>query len=159
MLVLFVLISSFTLLHKYYVSVTDIDYVKDQRAIQITARLFLDDFEKLLLERYDLKVSLDKEANTETVNYYIHQYFSKKLVVELNGQAAEAIFLGKEIEDDQLYFYFEIANVSEIKKLKITNKLLLDIFDNQQNITHLNVNGTKKSYLLMSGNSTGVLNF
>lgn len=158
-LTLFLLACSFVSLHKYYVSVTDIDYIKEKKAVQITARLFIDDFEKLLLERYDLKVALDKEINNESVNYYIQKYFSKKLEVELNGQIKEIVFLGKEREDDQLYFYFEIEDIAEIKKLKVTNQLLLDVFDNQQNITHLNVNGIKKSFLFISDNTSGVLNF
>ncbi|MFD0963420.1 DUF6702 family protein [Pseudofulvibacter geojedonensis] len=158
-LVLFIVTSSFVSLHKYYVSVTDINYIQDQKSVQITARIFIDDFERMLLERYDLKVVLGEEKNSELVNYYIQKYFSKKLIVELNGQVAEAVFLGNEKEDDQLYFYFEIENVIDIKKIKITNKLLLDVFDNQQNITHLNVNGTKKSFLFMSDNTSDLLNF
>jgi len=36
---------AFTAVHKYYISVTQINYVKEQESVQIISRLFIDDFE------------------------------------------------------------------------------------------------------------------
>ena len=46
--ILIIPLFAFSSLHKYYVSVTKIDYIKETQAIQITSRIFIDDFEKLL---------------------------------------------------------------------------------------------------------------
>lgn len=156
-LVLFIAVSGFTLLHKYYVSVTDIDYKNN--SLQMISRLFIDDTEKMLLDRYDEKLSFDNKNDESKINYYLQKYFSDKLKVEVDGEVQKLIFLGWELEDDQVHCYLEVENLKSIKKLKITNKLLFDIFENQQNITHVNVKERTKSFLFVTDNSSGVLNF
>ena len=47
LITLFVLSSAFTF-HKFYVGVFQVDYFKEKKAVQITARLFIDDLEKAL---------------------------------------------------------------------------------------------------------------
>ena len=47
----FIMCSSFVL-HKFYVSVTQIDYVPNKKRIEITSRIFIDDLEIFLLSLY-----------------------------------------------------------------------------------------------------------
>ena len=50
-----VLLLSFASTHKFYVSVTNVVYSEKEDALQITSRIFIDDLEKLLEERYGIK--------------------------------------------------------------------------------------------------------
>ena len=64
-----VITSSFTL-HKFYVGVFQIDYVKEKKAIQITSRLFIDDFEKALHKKHNKHFYIttkDEIANANTL--------------------------------------------------------------------------------------------
>ena len=36
---------AFSSMHKYYVSITKINYVKEKQSFQVTTRIFIDDFE------------------------------------------------------------------------------------------------------------------
>ncbi|MGB0896558.1 MAG: DUF6702 family protein [Flavobacteriaceae bacterium] len=151
--VLFVALTSFTSLHKYYVSVTDVEFSKANKSLQITSRLFIDDLEKVLQERYDSTLKIDSKV----VDLYIEKYFNKKLVVDVNGEKSVYTYIGKEFEDDMVHCYFEIENVEAIQTVKVTNQLLLDVFDGQQNITHVSVNNKKKSFLLIKEEPSGLL--
>ena len=150
---LFLVLSSFTALHKYYVSVTDVEYVKSAKSVQITSRLFIDDFEKALQERYDSSIKLDSESS----DVYVEKYFKKKLLVEVNNIQKAYTYIGKEFDDDMVHCYFEVENVSVVKAIKVTNKLLMGLFDGQQNITHVTVNNKKKSFLFIKDYSSGLL--
>jgi len=152
-MVLLVSLSSFTSLHKYYVSVTDIEYAKETKSIQIISRLFVDDFEKVLQERYLDTLSLDDNS----VDFYIGKYFAKKLQVTVNKEHQQFNFIGKEIDGDMVHCYFEIEEISNIETINVTNKLLFDTYKNQQNITHLKINGKKKSFLFIKDKSSGLL--
>ena len=127
--------------------------------MQISSRLFIDDLEKLLQERYDDNLRLEKTSKENQVDFYIQKYFQQKLVFELNGEKVILDFVGREFEDDMVYCYFEVLNVNDIKSLIINNRLLFEIFENQQNIVHFNINDKKKSFLLVRENDKGVLNF
>ena len=50
-------LSSFSA-HKFYVSVTQIDYVPSKKRVEITSRIFIDDLEKGLTKKYNKKVKL-----------------------------------------------------------------------------------------------------
>jgi len=54
---------AFTTAHKFYVSVTNIEHSKADKALQITTRIFIDDFQRVLEERYELKEELTVEKN------------------------------------------------------------------------------------------------
>jgi len=152
------LLSSFTTLHKYYVSNTQIEYVKDKKAIQIITRVFIDDFENVLKERYDDMLSFD-DKNSRMIDVYTEKYLNEKLKISINGEAKSLIYIGKEIEMGIVKCYLEIEEVQSVNTITITNQLLYDLFTEQQNIIKLNINSKKKSYVLTKQNDNAMLNF
>ena len=158
--ILFVLpLIAFTTVHKYYVSVTKIEYVKEKESVQIISRIFIDDFEKLLRERYDENITLNVKDELSTIDLYIKRYLTEKLKIDINGQVSSFKYLGKEYEDDIVFCYLEIEKITNIKSFQISNRILLDMFEEQENIVRIHINDKRKSFLLNSGNEKGMLNF
>lgn len=150
---------SFSVLHKYYVSVTEIEYVKDKQSVQIISRYFIDDFEKLLRERYDTTITLKIPNEKDIVDDYIEHYLDAKLKLTINGVPVSFTFIGKEYDNDLMLCYLEVSGVSEIKSISVTNTALQDLFPNQQNVVKLKVNSRNKSFLLNKENPKGLLKF
>ena len=150
---------SFTSMHKYYVSVTEVEYVKEQKSVQIITRIFIDDFEKLLRERYDKDITLAIENEKTTVDYYTEKYLKDKFKININEQEVEFKFLGKEYEEDIMVNYLEIENVEDISSIHVVNRILFDVFPDQQNIVRFKINTKNKSFLLTKENDKGVLIF
>jgi len=150
---------AFTVPHKYYVSVTSVEYVKEKESVQIISRIFIDDFENLLRKRYDDKITLAIQDELSTVNMYTERYLKEKLQIEINGKPVKLNFIGKEYEDDIMFCYLEIEGVKTINSIEITNKVLLDLFSEQENIIKCKINGKNKSFLLREGNISRLLNF
>lgn len=150
---------AFTTAHKYYVSVTQIDYVKEKQAIQVTSRIFIDDFERLLQERYDDKIILNTGKDEKEIDLYIEKYIKSKFKIKVNGAVANYKFLGKEYEDDIIYCYIEIENVNEVKSFEVENRILFDLFNDQKNIVRTYINSKHKTFVLIPENDKGLLNF
>ncbi len=89
----------------------------------------------------------------------MERYLKDKINIKINGKSAEFKFIGKEYDNDILFCYLEVADVKEVKTIEISNTLLFDSFDDQQNIVKLNINGEKKSFILMDRNDKAMLNF
>ena len=87
LLFLFLLIPffSFTSLHKYYISVSQINYIEEKASLQITTRIFIDDFENLLRTRYDETITLAGKDEPEIANTYIEKYLKDKLTIKINN--------------------------------------------------------------------------
>lgn len=150
---------AFTTAHKYYVSITQIDYVKEKQSVQVITRLFVDDLERLIRTRYDETVTLAAKNEPEKVNQYIEKYVSEKMSIKINGKQAKMVFLGKEYENDIVYCYFEIEKVASIKTFEIRNQVLFDLFSEQKNIVRTNINDENNSFILIKQNDKGLLNF
>ncbi|PTM10980.1 MAG: peptidase E [Bacteroidetes bacterium] len=150
---------SFAPLHKYYVSVTQIEYVEDKASVQIVMRIFIDDFEKLLRKRYDNSITLEKSKNEDQIDTYIGEYLANKVKISIDNKLSSFAFLGKEYEDDIVFCYLEINNISDINDFEITNNLFFEIFKEQQNIIKADIKSKNKSIVLTSQNNRVKLNF
>lgn len=146
-LVLLLLLSSAFTYHKFYVGVFQIDYFKEKKAVQITTRLFIDDLEKVLYKKHKKHFYLTTKDEVTDANSFISKYLEDNLKIKINNKIQSFQFLTKEQEDNIVICYLKINFKDNIKNLEITNTILSDVFKEQQNLVHLNINGNKKTIL------------
>lgn len=160
-LILFLIVPclAFSSLHKFYVSVTQVDHVPDKKAVQIITRIFIDDFETLIRERYDKTVTLVEANESEKIEGYMQHYLKDKFMVKINGKAVRVNFIGKEYDRDVVKCYLEIENVDHINSMEISNKVLFDLFPDQQNIIKTKINTKHKSFILEASDDKALLKF
>ncbi len=145
--------------HEFYLSVTEIEYNNEKQSLQIITRVFIDDFQDVLNERYDANLQLSEEAEEGAVTENISKYLKQKLRLQVNGEELQLNYLGKEYDADQLVLYIEVENLSSFNKIQVTNEILTDLFDDQKNVVHVKVNDKTKSLLLMRNQETEKLTF
>lgn len=157
-LILLLPLMSMSMAHKFYVSITKVEYIEEEKSLQIITKIFTEDLEKTLRERYGVDIHLDSKKETDTDAVFIQKYLLKKLKINVNNASATIEYIGIEYENDIIKIYMEIKNISEIKTFEIENKLLMDMFNEQQNIIHFKKNKLRKSLMLDIDNSKAVLN-
>ncbi|NQX76545.1 DUF6702 family protein [Gilvibacter sp.] len=145
--------------HKFYVSITKIEYVQDQQSLQIITKIFIDDFEDVLQERYDPDLILDSTNDDKTVDLYIEKYLLKKLEIKANGAKVTPRYLGREYDIETLVCYLEVTGIKELKSLEVTNDFLFELFPEQQNIVHVKKDDKRRSMILLKDESTDMLKF
>ncbi|MDX1719090.1 MAG: DUF6702 family protein [Salegentibacter mishustinae] len=159
-LVSFFLLSGFNSgAHEFYLSVTEIEYNNEKQSLQIITRVFIDDFEDVLNERYGADLQLSEEAEEGAVAENISKYLKQKLKLQVNGEELQLNYLGKEYDADQLILYIEVEDLAPFNKIEVTNEILTDLFDDQKNVVHVKVNDKTKSLLLMRQQETEKLTF
>lgn len=155
-LFLLVFLSSFSV-HKFYVSIFQLRHSAEKKRLEITTRIFLDDFNKVLSLRYHQTSHLGEENETSQDVALMNRYLSETFIVEINGQKKPMVFVSKELDNNVLVGYYKINEVPKIKSLKIQNAVLTEAFDDQQNMIQAEFNGKKQSLLLTADNTSGVL--
>lgn len=155
-LLLLIPLMAFTL-HKYYISLSQIDYKAQEKTLQITMRLFTDDVEKTLNANFKKDFKLDTPQELASTNQLIAYYLNNHFKVIVNGKPLNIKFLGKEYENDLVYFYIEINDVATIKSIEIENTILMDEFEEQQNIIKLNIGKVLKTMILVRSNDKDLL--
>jgi hypothetical protein len=145
--------------HKFYVSMTNLEYVPEKQTIQIISKIFIEDLEQVLQKRYSPLVVLNPKKETEADINYLKKYVSQKLKISINNKPVELIYIGKEYDIDMVNMYFEIENISELTSIEIKNKILFDMFPEQQNIIHIISPDTNRKMILDKDHPDGLLNF
>ena len=138
-------------IHPYYVSTLEIVYRPNLAALQITMRVFTDDWQLMLNTRYDKTLRLDPDTDTEQVLTHSADYFKQHLELNLNGTDVTPSVLGREYQDDQLVLYLEVAGVAELQTLAVSNLILFAELEGQQNIIRIKTPTKRKSFLQTQG--------
>jgi len=145
-------------LHKFYVSVNQIDFVPKKKALEITSRIFIDDIDLALEKKYNKKNYLGTSKETAESIDFLKKYLKEKFTIKVNGQQKEIIFLGKEIEDNVLICYLTVKDVEKVTSLEIKDTILMELYQ-QQHIFHTIILGNKQSLLLTSDKNQGLLKY
>lgn len=148
LIIIIPLLYSFMSYHKFYVSVTQIDYNEKKSRIEIASRIFIDDLEKVLNKKTGEIMYLATKKENEKARNFIENYLIEKTKYKINGNELNQIFLGFEYEDDVIICYSKIDYSKKITTFGCQNNILFDGFSDQQNIIHTNIHNTKKSFLL-----------
>ncbi|MDL5510731.1 hypothetical protein QSE00_02810 [Arenibacter sp. M-2] len=159
-LILLIPLLAFTVAHKFYISVTSVEYSDKDRALQITTRVFIDDFEKVLQERYGIQGNLATKDESPQVNEFIGKYLKAKFSLEVNGQNVTYDVLGKKYDNDIMILYLEVPKIdfNSISTISVQNEVLMDMFMEQKNVVHFKLGNQKKSFVLIRENNKGMLN-
>jgi hypothetical protein len=137
--------------HPYYVSTLEIDYRPDRAALQITMRVFTDDWQLMLNTHYDKNLRLDTDTDTEQVVTHSADYLQQHLELNLNGIDVTPSVLGREYQDDQMVLYLEVAGVAELQSLVVSNRILFSELEGQQNLVRIKTPTKRKSFLQTQG--------
>lgn len=157
-LVLLMTLASFAV-HKFYVSIYQIDFAPAKNRLQITSRIFIDDLNDALLAQYKRKTFLGEKNESAEDLALMQQYLLKNFSIKINGKPKAIHYSSREIENNVIICYFTVKDATKIKTMEIRNTALLELFPDQQNIINANVLGTRKSLLLKADNPDGLLKF
>ena len=128
--------------HTFYFSNTELHVNREAGTVEITLRTFTDDTERALLgERTEpLRIGDDREDPVTTA--LLDAYLQKHLLVLSGEDTMELAFLGFEVEGyDITWSYLEAPLPNLSRPITIHNTLFLELFSDQTNSVHCDLNG------------------
>jgi hypothetical protein len=133
------------LLHPFFVGVTEIQHNAKDRTLEISVKLFSDDFEKALAKVNNSAVDLNNPKDSVKTNKMVAAYLQQHLILNVDGKSVQMEFIGYEKEREATWCFMQVDNIPSVNKLAIINSLLYDAFEQQINLMHVTVNGERKS--------------
>jgi hypothetical protein len=131
--------------HPFFVSVTEISHNASEKSLEISCKLFTDDFEKALRKNNNTKIDLTRPADRSAMDKAISAYIRQHLQVKADGKVVTLQYIGYELEEEAAWCYFEVKGVNTLRRLDISNALLYDYVDKQSNIMHVTVGGERQT--------------
>jgi len=131
--------------HPYYISVVEINHNPTDKTLEISCKIFTNDFETTLEKNYKTKVDLVNPPDKSAMDKLVSDYIKKHLSIKADNKAVNFSYVGFEKEDEAVYSYFQVDNIPSVKKIDVTNSILHDFSDQQINIIHCIVGGKRQS--------------
>ena len=128
-------------IHKFYLSNTTIEFNAQNRAIEITSKIFTDDLEHAIEAQCYRYNSLYPQ--TPEVFELVKKYIGEKLSLQVAGRNVVLNFLGYSVENDMTTLFIE-GSYFEPNQVVVNNTILLELLADQQNITEVRWNGQAK---------------
>ena len=145
-------------LHKYYISLTQINYIEDQKSLQLTTSVFIDDLENVLRKTYDTMVTIG-ETDNQLLDSLYRNYLNNHLKVSIEGREINLNLLLAEEETDEVFFYIEGENIDTFTEMEVVNSMFVSQIFEQQNIIKTYVNGKHKSLILNRQKTKAIFNY
>ena len=145
--------------HPLYISVTEINHNAKDKTLEVSCKMFTNDFETTLEKSAHVKVDLSEPKDKKLTDKLIADYVSKHLQLKVDGKTVVLHYIGNEKEADGTWSYFQVNDVPTVRKIDIMNNLLYDSFVQEINIMHVSVGGEKKSTRLNYPDVNAVIEF
>ena len=135
----------FAVSHPFYVSVTEINHNAKDKTLEISCKIFTDDFEDALSRKYKTKVDLVQPKDKPAMDKLVNDYIKNHLAVKADNKARVMDYIGFEVENEAVYVYMQVNDIPTITRADVTNSVLYDLFNDQTEIIHFIENGNRKS--------------
>lgn len=153
------LLMASTINHPVYVSVTEIEHNSQGQSLEVSCKIFTDDFEKTLRARYNTHVDLLDIKIKANMDKLVNDYIQNHLNIVVDGKTIALKYVGFEEIEEGIYCYFEANNIANVKQLVVNNNLLYEYKSEQMGLIHCTVNGKMKNYKLNNPESKAIFNF
>jgi hypothetical protein len=131
--------------HPLHVSTTDISFNAQDNQLEVICTIFTDDFEVALEKQFHTKADLTKPEMHTAMDAFVKNYINSHLQLKTGAAPLALNYIGYEINREAVNVYLESAKIAVPKKIDAEITLLQNVYDDQLNIVHMTVAGSRKS--------------
>jgi hypothetical protein len=145
--------------HPLHVSTTEVNFNAKDKTLEISCRIFSDDFESVLVKLYKQKTDLSNPSMKTAMDALVKKYLLSHVQIKANGKAVLLNYIGFEIDHEATNIYLEVEKIPQIKSVDVSSTVLYDLFNDQMSIVHIVKGQTRKSTQILYPNKNFTANF
>ncbi len=145
--------------HPLHVSTTEINFNARDKTLEVSCRIFSDDFEAILVKLYKQKTDLSNVNMKTAMDELVKKYLLSHLQLKANGKAVAMNYIGFEIDHEATNIYLEVEKIPAVKSVEVNHTILYDMFDDQMSIVHVVKGNTRKSTKILYPEKKFTANF
>jgi hypothetical protein len=147
--------------HPLHLSVVEVEHNATDKTLEISCKIFTDDFERVLAQNYKTHVNLTNPSAAEkrTMDKLVSDYIQAHLSIKVDDRPMNFTYVGFEKQEEVTYAYVQADNIPSVKKAEVTDKLMQDLFTDQISLIHVIVGGNRKSTKLSYPATQAVFSF
>jgi hypothetical protein len=137
--------------HKFHTTLARIDYNEKEKTAEIYVQVFTEDLLATLTKLNNKNIDLQK---TKNIDELIFAYLKDKFVIkDSEDKSKELVWVGKEIENDSVYIYFQVEKIETIDKFQLKNSMFFEFYPEQSNLIICKSNDKKADLAFKVGDN------
>ncbi len=145
--------------HPVFVTVTTVEHNAKEQILEVSCKLFTDDFEKTLRDTYKTHVDLLNDQQHAGMDKIVKDYIPRHLQITVDGKRQILQYVGFEKDSDGIMCYFQVNNIVNPKQFDLYNDLLYNMSDQQMGLMHILVSGKRQSAKISFPDKTATVKF
>lgn len=142
-------------IHPFHVSVCEVYHNEEAHSLEISMKIFTDDFELAIQKKGDVDFKLQDTTPENIDKEAIRSYLINNFEIGIDGKLVDLDFVGFEFDGNATLCYFEGRKVKRINSIEISNSIITEVFDDQINLTHFQYKEEMKSLKATKGSTVG----
>ena len=155
---LIVLLACSSWFHPVHVSVTNVDLDPVGGKVELSVKIFSDDFQDLILHKYGVQLNIVEQEDPGDGISAVNRYIQEALQLVFNGkETADLQFVESKLNEEAIWLFYRYEHPGRIRKVDIVNRVMLEKFNDQTNLMIVSFNERQNGYKL--DNKTTELSF
>ncbi len=145
-------------LHPIHVSVSNVDLDPVGGKVELSVKIFADDFQDLILHKYGVQLNIVEQEGPGDKISAVNEYIEEALQLVFNGkETADLQFVEAALNEEAIWLFYSYEHPGKIRKVDIVNRIMLEKFSDQTNLMIITFNEKQNGYRL--DNKTTELSF
>lgn len=145
-------------LHAYHSTLTELRYNPAKKQLELSVKVFTDDFEKAISQGQPAAVSLT-DAGPRPLTLAT-AYVQRTLQIRTPaGAPLQVQVLGLQHENDGYWLYCKVPLPGPLTGIQLRQAMMLEAFGDEMNIVNIEANGKKQSALFRAGHEQETINW
>lgn len=141
------------LFHPVHISLSTIDIDPETSEINVSIKLFADDFECMVNQKYNTKLKLMEQVDPGQDIYFINRYIDSSFVLSINGKEIAGLdYLRNEMNEGAIWLYYRHECGTRIESVSLINSLMCELYQDQTNLVIITVKEQQNGYRLNNKN-------
>jgi len=135
--------------HKFYTSLAQVEYNAETKTVEVSMRVFADDFELALTRRAGRPVKLER---TKDADHLALAYLRETFVLKNRAGEAKALkMVGIEVQNQVAWLYFEAEMPEGLGGARLRDAVLIELFPKQVNVVDFKWTGGRSDLVFARG--------
>jgi len=139
----------FLWLHPVHVSLLNIDLYPETGRIEIVFKLFSDDFEHLIMNKYNVGLDIINRVDPGDKTEFINKYINEAFELRINGTKIDGWeYTGNQMDEQSIWLYYKNSWPGNMKEVSVTDSVMMDYYEDQTNMVIVSWPGKQNGYCL-----------
>ena len=140
--------------HPVHVSVTNLDLDPVRGKVELSVKIFADDFQDLIMNKYGVQLNIVEQEEPGDGITAINQYMQDALRLVFNGrEAARLEYVDSKLNEQAIWLFYHCEFPGRIRKVEVVNRVMLEKFSDQTNLMIVSYEDKQNGYRLDNKNT------